>query len=151
MDRSEPLLAAQRATAMFVSPSGEAHNALRKIFQTRSNWTLYSAFNCEEAIQVLRRQPIPVVICERGSGNCDWRFLLERTATMASPPRVILATQEANDGAWSEVLQRGGYDLLAIPWESRRVFRVVCLAWRSWTIASRTMPAPANLVTAAMA
>jgi len=38
----------------------------------------------------------------------------------------------ADDALWAEVLNLGGYNVLAKPFDSREVFRVVGNAWLHW-------------------
>jgi hypothetical protein len=56
---------------------------------------------------------------------------------MESPPRIIVTSREVNEYLWADVLQMGGYDLLAMPWEPKEVLKVISLAWRSWEFAQR--------------
>ena len=126
----------QQVTTLLVSPLHSDHASFKHIF-SRSNWNLQSAFNCQEALALLRCEPISVVICNPELPDGSWRLLLENTGTIPAPPRVIVASSEANEHLWADVLQLGGYDLLAKPWEAREVLRVIALAWRSWEFARR--------------
>jgi DNA-binding response OmpR family regulator len=127
---------ARKVTTLFVSSLDSDHAALKNIF-SRSNWNAYSAFTCKEAVALLDCESIPVVICDRDLPDGDWRLLLEKTGNMATPPRVIVSSREVNERLWADVLQMGGYDLLAMPWNAREVLRVIALAWRSWEFANR--------------
>jgi DNA-binding NtrC family response regulator len=130
-------LPAPRVTALFVSPSNVDHAALRKIL-SRSNWVLHSAFTCKEALALLSQESISVVLCDCNLPDWNWRFLLEKTARMQLAPKVIVSAREVDEHLWADVLQVGGYDLLAMPWDSHEVLKVVSLAWRSWDFACRT-------------
>jgi DNA-binding NtrC family response regulator len=124
-------LPAQRLTTLLVSPSSGEHAALGSIF-SRSNWNLRSASNCQEALTLLAREPIPVVICDRDLPDGSWRTLLENTHTLRRQSRIIISSHDADDRLSADVLRSGGYDLLTLPWETREVRRVIALAWRSW-------------------
>lgn len=128
---------AQRVTTLFVSPWESDHKALRNIF-SRSNWTLQSAFTCSEARERLRRESFPVVISDCVLPDGSWRSLLEKSDEARATPRVIVSSRAVSDHLWADVLQMGGYDLLAMPWEGREVLKVISLAWRSWEFACRT-------------
>jgi DNA-binding NtrC family response regulator len=123
-------------TTLFVSPSGSDHAALQKIF-SNSNWSLHSAFTCEEARAIMRREPIAVVICDQDLPDGSWRCLLEGTEAIQPPPKVIVSSREVNEYLWADVLRMGGYDLLPMPWEAREVRKVISLGWRSWVFACR--------------
>lgn len=114
-----------------VSPYAEDRQALEKVF-ARSRWTIYTARSCAEAADFLRSATVPVVICESDLPDGDWKDVLERIALNIPPPQLIVTTQLADDRLWAEVLNRGGYDVLAKPFCAPEVFRIVSLAWRHW-------------------
>lgn len=124
---------------LLVSPLERDHIALKTIL-SRSNWRLHSAFVRGEAVTLMRRESIPVVICVGDSRDCTWKQLLDDAARIPGAPRVVVSSRLADDHLWAEVLQAGAYDFLAIPWEPREVLRVISLAWQSWSIGQR----PAN-------
>jgi DNA-binding NtrC family response regulator len=128
----------QQLTALFVSPSVSDHSVLRNIFSLRSTWLLQSAYTCSDAFSLLGRESIPVVICDGDLPDDNWRILMEMEEGIVKPPRVIVSSRKVNERLWGEVLQLGGYDLLAMPWDSREVLRAISLAWRSWDLACRT-------------
>ena len=70
-----------------------------------------------------------MLICEAGLGDGTWRDLLEDTARLAHVPLMIVTSRLADDVLWAEVLNLGGYNVLAQPFDSREVFRVVGNAW----------------------
>ena len=117
--------------ALAVSPLEADFNSLRNIL-ARSNWILNRASNCREAIAVLQRRSIAVVLCERDLPDGNWKTMLEATGALPVPPRLIVASRSADDHLWMEVLRAGGYDLLPVPFEASEVFRVVSLAAQSW-------------------
>jgi DNA-binding NtrC family response regulator len=125
---------AQRLSALLISTSERDQAALCSIFRAHSNWRLRSACSGEEAMAILLQDPIPIVICEAGG---EWRSLLEILGALPARPKVIVASRDANEVIWAEVLRSGVYDVLPIPWDARQVFRAVSLAWRSWKLGSR--------------
>jgi DNA-binding response OmpR family regulator len=131
-------LTEHRVTALFVSPSEKCQLALKMIFSSRSNWRLYSVRTCEEALELLRAEPIPVVVCDHDRTAGGWRTILDRIQALNAPPRLIVTAREPNERLWAQVLEAGGYDLLATPWDSREVLKVISLAWRAWEFAARS-------------
>ena len=91
-----------------------------------------STRTCSEAIHLLKRRLIPVVLCERDLPDGSWKDIVERTAQAANPPAVIVSSRLADDGLWSEVLASGGYNVLSKPFNESEVFRDVSLAWLDW-------------------
>ncbi len=47
-------------------------------------------------------------------------------------PNLIVTSRLADEGLWAEVLNLGGYDVLAQPFDAEEVYRVVFLAWDEW-------------------
>jgi hypothetical protein len=45
---------------------------------------------------------------------------------------VIVSSRLADDNLWTEVLNRGGYNVLAKPFQAAEVFRDVSQAWLNW-------------------
>jgi DNA-binding response OmpR family regulator len=73
-----------------------------------------------------------VVVCERDLPDGSWKHLLDKVETLARPPRLIVASRLADERLWAEVLNLGGYDVLATPFDADEVYRVVSYAVDSW-------------------
>ena len=108
------------------SPSGREE--LRRILG-HSRWTLREAATLAGARALLDEEPCVVVICEALLADGNWRQLLDYTMELPMPPPLIVVARAADDYLWMEVLNRGGYNLLAIPIDEREVFRTVSMAW----------------------
>jgi len=114
-----------------VSPAGEDNILLDHVF-SHSNWKFDRVCTCREALEYLKQTEISVIICAADLPDGDWKDLLDQLKGQLVPPRVIVESQIADDRLWAEVLDSGGYDVLAKPFEQREVIRVVSLAWRQW-------------------
>ncbi len=128
--RRLPSQSGTRAEVLFASACEEDRTSLRNILRY-PNWTLYEAFNCGEALAMLRQSPIPVVICERDLPGGGWKAILDELQAMPARPRLIIWSRLADHQLWGEVLNLGGYDVLPTPFEARVVLRVALLAWHS--------------------
>ena len=131
-----PNLPVSLMTVMLVSRLERDHVALKSIL-SRSNWRLHSASVPGEAVKLMRRESIPVVMCVGDARDRTWKQLMDDAAQIPSGPRVVVSSRLADDRLWAEVLQAGAYDFLAMPWEPREVLRVISLAWQSWAIGQR--------------
>ena len=120
----------ERVEVLSVSPHEDAHAWLRSIFQ-QSNWTLYEAFGCREALALARKYDIHVIICERNMPDGDWRTLLNQVKLLPSRPRLILFSRTADWQLLGEVLELGGFDVLSTPFNAKEVLVVAFLAWHS--------------------
>lgn len=80
-----------------------------------------------------------VVVCERDLGDGDWKDVLEVTASLPNPPPVIVTSRLADEHLWAEVINLGGFDVLAKPLDKHEVSRVLNFAWEHW--AAQAYPA----------
>jgi DNA-binding response OmpR family regulator len=119
-----------RVEVLVINPHEDAHSSLQDIFR-HSNWKVYRAFNCREALELLREHHIPVIICEQNLPDGNWKTLLEEVEAMPARPRLIVSSRLADHQLWGEVLNLGAYDVLPTPFDAREVFRVSFLAWHS--------------------
>jgi FixJ family two-component response regulator len=82
-----------------------------------------------EAVNRLRETSSIVLITDAVLTDGNWKDLLAHTAQQRQPPPVIVAAHHADDRLWMEVLNSGGYNVVAKPFEERDVFRVISMAW----------------------
>jgi FixJ family two-component response regulator len=66
--------------------------------------------------------------CRPGRGE----ELLDFAEGLPVPPPVIVTSRVADERMWAEVLNLGGYDVLAKPLNSEEVIRTVTSAWSLW-------------------
>jgi DNA-binding response OmpR family regulator len=116
---------------LFVSPNDEDHRALIHILRP-AGWSLDSAFSWVEAIKSLEAEPAPVVIVERDLPDGNWKTLHNRLMQMPFPPKLIVTCRLADERLWAEVLNLGGFDVLAQPFCAREVLRSVNSACSHW-------------------
>ena len=123
-------------TVLSVSGLEEDRVALGHIF-SHSNWRLLSARNLEEACAALRTETISVTICERDLPDGTWKNLLVELEVCDPPPVLVVSSRVADDRLWAEVLNLGGCDVLAKPFDSKEVVWSVSMAWNDWKTRSR--------------
>ncbi|MEI9970826.1 MAG: hypothetical protein WDO73_01555 [Ignavibacteriota bacterium] len=69
-----------------------------------------------------------VVVCDDKLVDGNWKDLLARLEVLPSDPPLIVTSRLADERLWAEVLNSGGYDLLAEPFRTEEVVRSVQLA-----------------------
>jgi DNA-binding NtrC family response regulator len=119
------------ATALLISPFEQDHVFFLSLF-SRTNWRLLQANSREEAFQLMTRQEVPVVVAEEQLGLADWKDILGATEQMRHPPKLVVASALSDGNLWAEVLNRGGYDVLARPFDQREVLHCISTAWLAW-------------------
>lgn len=118
-------------TVLLISPDAGDHIFVRHVFD-HSNWVLYQCRSVEEGLELFREQTFPVVIVEERLTGGDWRDALRAFDGVARPPKLIVASSGADSALWAEVINLGGYDVLAKPWSDRELFLAVSQAWLAW-------------------
>lgn len=90
------------------------------------------AKNCGEALPLIGRDVHGVIVSERDLPDGNWKDVLEAAAARQNPPVLIVTSRLADEYLWAEVLNLGGYDVLAKPFDRDEVRRTVSLAWQHW-------------------
>ncbi len=118
-------------SVLAVTDSQHELAGLGEIFD-RSNWKMYAVRFCSEALNFLRNNRVPVVVCARDLPDGVWTDLLSHLDNIPDPPVLIVTSRQADEALWAEVLNLGGYDVLPQPFEKSEVVRVISLAWLHW-------------------
>jgi DNA-binding NtrC family response regulator len=84
-----------------------------------------------EARVRLDRSPA-VVLCETDLPDGSWRDLLALTKHMHEGAKVLVTSRVADENLWAEVLNMGGYDVLAKPFDTQEVSRVIQMACKKF-------------------
>jgi DNA-binding NtrC family response regulator len=121
----------RRVSVLLISPDSRDHTLLRHVFN-HSNWVLHECRTVEEGLRFLARHPMPVVITEERLGGADWKAVLSATHDAPRPPKLIVTSHNVDSALWAEVINLGGYDVLAKPWNEREVYHAVSQAWLAW-------------------
>jgi DNA-binding response OmpR family regulator len=116
------------ARVLSVSPIPDDHQALRQILDDPC-WRVCVATGCLEAMARLTWDPIDIVICEGDLPDGSWRDLLRDADEYSQPLILIVTSRLADEALWAEVLNLGGRDVLAKPFEEHEVRRVLASAW----------------------
>jgi len=95
-------------------------------------WPAHRLRTCREVAFHLHGGHPCVVVCERDLADCDWKDVLEVTVSLPDPPPVIVTSRLADEYLWAEVLNLGGFDVLAKPLDRQEVSRVLNFAWEHW-------------------
>jgi DNA-binding NtrC family response regulator len=117
-------------TVLVVSPS--LNRALSGILEgaSRPLAVLHSP-DCGQALAHLADSRISVVICETLLPDGSWKDLLACMARAEASSVLVVTSKVADEWLWAEVLNLGGYDVLAQPFDREEVTRVVRSAVRA--------------------
>ncbi|HEY1240331.1 MAG TPA: response regulator [Bryobacteraceae bacterium] len=116
-------------SALLVGNRPENRLLLHAVFK-KQGWRLHEAADRKRALQCLERQPVQVVVADADAAAWSWKRVLEDLQRMTNPPQLVVTSRLADDFLWSEVLNRGGYDVLPEPFQAEEVERVISSARR---------------------
>jgi len=116
-------------TIVAVFPSGEDRTSLINIFG-RSKWKLQFTSTLAETQAALSPAPGAVISGARLCDGHSWNDLLCEMQKMECPAPLIVGDRLADERLWAKVLNLGGYDLLAKPFNAKEVLHVVSTACR---------------------
>jgi DNA-binding response OmpR family regulator len=104
-------------------------NLVHEVFKNLG-WRLFETHNREFTMECLEHNLVQVVISKADVANWNWRHVLNDLQGLAKPPQLIVTSRTAEESLWAEVLNTGGYDLMALPFERFEVERVIASAYR---------------------
>jgi DNA-binding NtrC family response regulator len=111
---------------LVVCPSSHSSSALSGILQRAPiPVTVLHSQDCEQAVTRLAAARVAVVICETSLPDGTWKDLLEYLHRVNASSVLVVTSEVADESLWAEVLNLGGYDVLAQPFDSEEVTRVV--------------------------
>jgi DNA-binding NtrC family response regulator len=92
-------------------------------------WNLQFAASFQEAQAVLREAAVDVIISDSHIGEeHSWRDLLNAIRDTMEPAALIVADRHADEAFWIEVLNEGGFDVLAKPFDWSELMHAVNVA-----------------------
>jgi DNA-binding response OmpR family regulator len=113
--------AVTRFTVLSVSPVPQDHLMLRHALDS-AKWRVVAVATRRGALERLRVNTVSVIVCESVLEDGTWRDLLDHNRD-GTP--LIVTSRLADEYLWSEVLNLGGYDVLAKPFSDREVRHVL--------------------------
>lgn len=116
-----------RATALVIGPV-PLDPQLRRSFRN-STWTLERAEDLIHAIERLRANTVPVVLC----GAADWRAVREATRSLNRPPVVFALAQQPTNEDWFDAIEKGVWYVDTRQSDAGHLFALLNHAWRLWT------------------
>lgn len=118
-------------TVLSLSDFHEDYLYLRQLL-SQGRWRLREARSFREALAALRQNPVAVLVSECDLPDATWQDVWRSLELQPNPPAMIVTSRFADDRLWSEVLNLGGYDVLAKPFAPDEVRRVVSMAAWDW-------------------
>jgi two-component system response regulator PilR (NtrC family) len=109
---------------LFISPERGDAGALSRILDA-TPLDVSHARGLEEAAAQLRRTRFSAILTESRLPDGCWKDVLALASKTPEPCAVIVTDRLADDLLWAEVLNLGAYDVLAQPFDSGEVVRIL--------------------------
>ena len=133
-------------TILSISPFEEDHARLEAIIGKVSKLVTAQSFSA--AKRFLESQNVFLVICERDSPPTTWIECLDYIQSLPTPPFLIVTSRLADERLWAEVLNLGGWDVLAKPFDAREVLRTVRSTMERYRYSGEVIAKPLSLTAA---
>ena len=111
---------------------------LLELIGIRDHLDIHFADTCDEARNAANRLQSPVVLCARDVRGMEWPDAVRILASAAPKPCVILTSPVTDSYMWKEIVERGGYDVLATPLRDSDTSRSIRLALSYWKSTSHS-------------
>jgi DNA-binding response OmpR family regulator len=120
-------------SALLVGEYDNDRKLVHDVF-SKLGWQLFEAPGRRRAMQCLDRNSVQVVLTSSDAPDWNWKSVLSDLRGLAHPPQLIVTSRLADGlhSLWAEVLNVGGYDVLAQPLDSDEVERVIAGAHRQF-------------------
>lgn len=97
-----------------------------------SRWRTVVATEWGEALAVVQGSAIPVVLCDRDLPGAEWQQGIASLHRAGVHPEVILLSSVADPYLWNELVQAGGFDVLARPFHRDEALAMIEFAYTHW-------------------
>lgn len=106
----------------------EAGERLQRLC-TQKGWPLTLADTVASGFAALPRSGSVIVVLDRDLASPDWRPSVRQFASQPNCAGVVLASPVIDDYLWEEVIQQGGYDVVAKPIQDEELIHTLEFAW----------------------
>ena len=136
-DASRSLPVGDRGQTLAIMPvllaSGrdDDYQALQAIFHN-TKWSMVRALSWNEVSSFCERMVNPVVLIDRHFQSSNWRSTVSSLLNPPANRSLILLSDVSDPYLWNELVQHGGFDVIARPFERSEVLRTLAFAQRHY-------------------
>ena len=115
-------------TILLASERDDDYRTLQALLQD-TKWNAARALSWGEVSSFCCREVSPVVLVDRHFQGSDWRFTLSWLLNATTANCCLILLSDVSDPyLWNELVQHGGFDVLARPFEQAEVHRILAFA-----------------------
>ena len=123
-----PIVSDSKSCLLSISGNPDDHKTLNRIVDHKV-WQVVTARTCRSGIRRLEKG-VDVIFSECSLADGTWKDIMNRVAVIAASPPLIVTSRLADAYLWSEVLNLGGFDVLAKPLNENEVRQVLAAVTR---------------------
>ena len=112
---------------LLASERDDDYQTLQALLQD-TKWSVVRAFSLGEVFSFCDCLVSPVVLVDRHFQGSDWRSTVSSLLNPAASRCLILLSDVSDSYLWNELVQHGGFDVLARPFERSEVLRTLAFA-----------------------
>jgi DNA-binding NtrC family response regulator len=112
---------------LLASERDDDYQRLQAILQD-TKWSVVRALSWGEVSSFCGRVASPVVLVDRHFQGSDWRFTFASLLNTTANCCLILVSDVSDPYLWNELVQHGGFDVLARPFDQAEVRRTLAFA-----------------------
>jgi len=114
----------------------ERDRAVVSDFCFRAQWHVSFASTGPDALALIRRAKVHILLIDRDLAAADWRESISMFASSSTDTCIMLVSRVIDAYLWNEVVRNGGYEVLPKPLSEADVSRAAKLAWAYWNTAA---------------
>jgi DNA-binding NtrC family response regulator len=118
-----PQVVEPKARLLSISDNPADHKGLKSMIDNKL-WQLTTANTCRTGIRRIEKG-VEAVFCESSLPDGTWKDILDRIAFQVTQPKLVVTSRLADAYLWSEVINLGGFDVLAKPLVENEVQQVL--------------------------
>jgi DNA-binding response OmpR family regulator len=111
-----------------ISAVRDDHKVFRELLEDMA-CRIGVADTCHSAYRRLNQNRVSIIICARDLPDGTWRNVLNFLGRSSYKPLLIVTSKLVDESFWAEVLNLGGFDVIAKPFLPREVRHVVKTAF----------------------
>jgi FixJ family two-component response regulator len=92
-------------------------------------WDLTDASQLEDPAVALKGATVPILLFDRDAAAACWQVTMRRLVKSRRGVCVVLLSSVSDQYLWDEVVQHGGFDLLARPFRKEQVLSTLMFAY----------------------
>jgi DNA-binding NtrC family response regulator len=118
----------QKVPLLLVTSRPEDVKELASILE-ETPWELSNASHLEDPSAALKCAAVPIVLFDRDRAGACWQVTMRRLVKSRRGACVVLLSNVSDQYLWDEVVQHGGFDLLARPFRKEQVLSTLMFAY----------------------